>query len=345
MLPRERVQAALSFRAPDRIPLQIYPSPAGLYEHGKKLLDLTRDLGHDFGDLGLTKLPDPPLPKDFDPDGRYHAIRTDEWGTTWEYRIFGIWGHPIDWPLNDLSRLDQWKPPTVPAMEGPCFEAEREAARAHRDRWYLVGNAGALFEALRWLRRFELILMDIEDDTPEINRITDRVHAYNQALVRHSLLLGSDAVSFGDDLGTQNALMISPDAFRRFFKPRYRELFAPAVSAGRGVFFHSCGQVTAVLEDLREVGVTAIWPQLPLYDLRDLARRCRDLGIAVQLHPDRGDLMQRGTPTQVRDYVLRLLDLFDTAHGGSWLYLEVDPGFPWKNVEALFGVAQEVRRV
>ncbi len=114
----------------------------------------------------------------------------DEWGTTWEYRIFGIWGHPIEWPLNDLSRLGRWHPPAAPPVEGSLFEAAREAARVHRDRWYLVGGAGALFEALRWLRRFELILMDIEDDTPEINRIADLVHAYNQALVRHSLAPG-----------------------------------------------------------------------------------------------------------------------------------------------------------
>ena len=56
-----------------------------------------------------------------------------------------------------------------------------------------------------------------------------------------------------------------------------------------------------------------------------------------------GELMQHGTPAQVRDYVLRLLDVFDTAHGGSWLYIEIDPGFPWENVEALFSVAMEVR--
>jgi hypothetical protein len=33
--------------------------------------------------------------------------------------------------------------------------------------------------------------------------------------------------------------------------------------------------------------------------LHELKNRCRDLGISVQLHPDRGDLMQRGTPQQV----------------------------------------------
>ena len=66
--------------------------------------------------------------------------------------------------------------------------------------------------------------------------------------------------------------------------------------------------------------------------------------MAVQLHPDRGELMQHGTPSEVRDYVLRLLDIFDTAHGGSWLYIEIDPGSPGQNVEALFNVAMEARR-
>jgi hypothetical protein len=273
MLPRERVQAALDFRTPDRIPLQIAPSPAGLYEHGQKLLDLMCACGHDFGDARLMRLPDPPPPSDFDPDGRYHAIRTDAWGTTWEYRIFGIWGHPIGWPLNDLSALAGWRAPEPPPTSGPQFEEARTAAARHVETWHLVGECGALFETLRWVRRFEQILMDIEDDTPEINRIAEIVNDYNQSLARHALALGCDSVAFGDDLGTQNALMISPAAFRRFFKPRYKKLFDPVRRAGRGVFFHSCGQVMDVLEDLREVGATALWPQLPLYDLGELARR------------------------------------------------------------------------
>jgi len=298
---------------------------------------------HDFGDAASTAMPEPPAATDFDADGRYHLIRTDAWGTTWEHRIFGIWGHPIAWPLNDLSALDSWHAPAAPACAGAVFEAARAAAATFRSTWYETEDGGALFEAMRWVRRFEYILMDIEDDTPEVNRIADIINAYNESLVRYALALDTDAVSFGDDLGTQNALMISPEAFRRFFKPRYGRLFEPVVRKGKTILFHSCGQVSAVLGDLKDVGVNAIWPQIPLYDLADLARRCRDLGLAVLLHPDRGDLMQHGTPTQIRDYVLRLLDTFDTAHGGSWLYIEIDPGFPWENVEALFAVAREVR--
>jgi hypothetical protein len=343
MIPRERVLKAMDFQTPDIIPLQIYPAPSGLYEHGQKLLDLIKTCGHDFGDLSGLTLPEPPGPDDFDPDGRYHTFRTDEWGTKWEYRIYGIWGHPVEWPLNDLSKLDSYKAPQTPPSSGPEFESAKSYAEIHKQKYFLMGGGGALFEALRWLRRFEYILMDIADDTPEINRIADIVMEYDKGHICRSLALDVDAVSFGDDLGTQNALMISPEVFKRFFKPRYRELFEPIVKSGKHICFHSCGQISSVLDDLREIGVDAVWPQLPLYNLRELKNRCRDLGISVQLHPDRGDLMQRGTPQQVREYVYRLIDTFDTANGGSWLYIEIDPGFPFANVEALFEIAIELR--
>jgi len=333
----------MSFEMPDIIPLQIFPSPGGLYEHGQKLLYLIKSCGHDFGDLSQLGLPEPPKPEDFDPDGSYHAFRTDGWGTRWEYRIYGIWGHPVEWPLNDLSKLDSYTPPKLPPSSGPDFDAAKAASQAHKQKYFLMGGGGELFEALRWLRRFEYVLMDIEDDTPEINRIADIVMENAAGHIERSLALDVDAVAFGDDLGTQNALMVSPEVFRRFFKPRYRALFDPIVSAGKHICFHSCGQIISILDDLREVGVDSIWPQLPLYDLRELARRCRDLGISVQLHPDRGDLMQRSTPDKIKDYVHRLIEAFDTPNGGSWLYIEIDPGFPYPNVEALFEIAMELR--
>lgn len=343
MLPRERVLSAMDFRPPDIIPLQIFPAPGGLYEHGQKLVDLIKSCGHDFGDLNELTLPDPPKDEDFDPDGRYHAIRKDGWGTTWEYRIFGIWGHPIDWPLNDLSKIESYKAPEPPPLSGPEFDNAKAKAEIHKQKYFLIGDGGALFETLRWVRKFEYVLMDLEDDTREINRIADIIVEYNNKLIKRSLALDVDAIAFGDDLGTQTALMISPKVFRRFFKPRYKFMFEPVVKANKHIIFHSCGQIFSILEDLREIGVDSIWPQLPLYDLKKLAKRCKELEISVQLHPDRGDLMQRGKPEQIRTYVHNIIDVFNTQDGGSWLYIEIDPGFPYQNVEALFETAMELR--
>ena len=102
--------------------------------------------------------------------------------------------------------------------------------------------------------------------------------------------------------------------------------------------------VESILPDLSSLGVNAIWPQMPLYDSRVLARTSRELGMAVLLHPDRGEMMQCGTPQQVRDNILQLVDDFDCLSGGSWLYIEIDPGFRWENIQAMFETAMSLRK-
>jgi len=343
MLPRERMIAALAFRPVDTVPLLLHPSPGGLFEHGRKLLDLMRACGHDFDDLSQVRLPEVP-PSDFDPDGRYHRIATDEWGTTWEYRLFGVWGHRIGYPLADLSRLAAWKPPPFARLAGEELARARSAAEAHRRTYFLLAANVSLFETMQSLRPFDDVLVDIAQDTPEINRLADLLAEHYSIMIANALAVGADAIAVFDDFGTQQAPMMSLKTWRRFFAPRYRALFEPAVKAGKGVFFHSCGGVGPLLEDLRGVGATAVWPQLPLFDHRELARRCRALGLAVQMQPDRGDLMQRRGPAEVRDHVRRLVDEFQTRGGGSWLHVEIDPGFPWGNVRALLETAMELRK-
>ncbi len=343
MLPRECVAAAVDFKRPDMIPIQVFGSAAGLYEHGQKLLDLMKRCPNDFGDLSTLSLPKPP-PEHFDADGSYHHFDKDGWGVSWEFRIFGIWGHPYDEPLADLGKLDTYRPPSPPPASGPAVEESRKNVARHKEKHYFVGNGEMIWERMHFLRPYEDCMVDIMMDTPEINRIADIITDYAEGCVLHNLAIGADAIQFGDDFGTQLAPIFPPEVWRRFFKPRYERLCAPIRKAGKKIFFHSCGQITPHLEDFAELGVNAIWPQLPLYDQRELARRCRELRIAVQLHPDRGDLMQRKTPQEVREYIPRLLENFDSANGGSWLYLEVDPGFKWENIQALFDCAMDLRR-
>ena len=343
MLPRQRVLAALRRQAPDRPPVRVHPSPGGLYEHGQKLLDLMRACGSDFGDMNRLSLPTPPDETKFDSQGRYHSLRTDAWGTTWEHRIFGVIGHPVAWPLNDWGALDSYAAPSPPPMDGPAFHAAMSAARRHKRDYYLLEEGGPLFEKMHALRRFEDVLMDMAVDTPEIHRVADMICDHMAARIQRALGLGADGIAFGDDFGTQEAMILSPDLWRRFFKPRYEALFEPIVEHGKDVFFHSCGAIDAILDDVKEIGVTAVWPQLTSFDLNDLARRCRDLQFTIELHPDRGELMQRRSPDDVRRYVEGLYETFDMASGGAWFYVEIDPGFHWANVEALFETVMRLR--
>ena len=91
MTPRERVKAAMRYRPVDKAPLQYYYTPVGYFEHGEKLNDLYATLPGDFEPFYRHE-PCGPGPGDYDPDGSYHAFKKDEWGTLWEYRIYGIAG-------------------------------------------------------------------------------------------------------------------------------------------------------------------------------------------------------------------------------------------------------------
>jgi hypothetical protein len=83
MLPRERVHAMLGFATPDKIAIQIYPSPVGLYQYVQKLFDLTRKCEYNFGDLSIIMLSFRNILMVFSKDWPYHSIRVSEWGTTW----------------------------------------------------------------------------------------------------------------------------------------------------------------------------------------------------------------------------------------------------------------------
>jgi hypothetical protein len=221
---------------------------------------------------------------------------TDAWGTTWEYRLYGKWGYRLHYPLSDISRLDSYHLPEIKPLQGQALAQIQAAGMVHRQRYFHAGGGASLFETMQSLRPFEDVLVDIAQDTPEINRLADLLLDYNRVILENALAAGVDAVVVGDDFGTQQTLMLSPKMWRRFFMPRYRSLFEPVKRGGKRILFHSCGMILSILADLREAGADAIWPQLPLFDQRDLARRYRKLGLALQLHPDRGELMHYGTP-------------------------------------------------
>jgi uroporphyrinogen-III decarboxylase len=241
----------------------------------------------------------------------------------------------VERPLDDWANQKNFQPPPVPPAPGPAFEEEQARARAHMERYYLKSGWISLFEVMHAVRRFEDVLMDLTEDTPQIHELADVIQDYQSRNIAWLLARGADAIQFGDDFGTSTGLMLSPAVWRRFFKPRFETLIKQVKTSGKAVFFHTCGCNSRILEDLAELGINVIWPQLPSYRAGEMAEYCRRHRIAIEIHPDRGDLMQHASPEAVRAEVRRLADEFRVAEGGGWFYVEIDAGFPLANVEAL----------
>lgn len=70
----------------------------------------------------------------------------------------------------------------------------------------------------------------------------------------------------GDDFATQRGLMIAPEQWRQFIRPRLQRIIDVGRKHDKIIWFHSCGDVTAVLPDLIEMGVQ-VWETVQLHTL------------------------------------------------------------------------------
>ncbi len=332
---RQRMLAAFDFTAPDRIPVVYHPSPAGLHTHGQKLLDLFNRYPPD-NPIRFDAIPAPP-PGTVNTAGEYHEIRTDDWGTEWEHRIFGVWGHPRRYPLRSWDE--------GPAYRFPPFPAPDQAEIARQREQFLVFAGGiSIFERLCALRPMDEVLMDIQARDPGLLAFLDRLTDYWLEEVAALIAAGADVISFGDDWGTQCAPIVAPALFREVFKPRYDRLMAPVRRANRILFFHCCGFLGGIFDELLDLGVKGLWPQIGLFEADPATlRKCRAHNVAIFIHPDRQRLIPRGTPAEIEAKIRDYADRFHRQGGGGIFYIEIENDAPFENVKALVEAVDRYR--
>jgi len=345
MTHRERVINAIEFKPIDKIALECDVNAVAIYEHGEKIRELFKTIEGDFTPISDEKFT-MPSPEDFDRDGNYSRSNVDEFGITWEYKIFGIQGHPVKRPLDDWSKLEEYQFPYPKALtegDSELKALKAEYAKLKSNGFFIKRGWVGFLQQTTALRKFEDVLMDIYCQDEHLYKLTDMLFEKSKIDIENLIKSDVDCIQFGDDFGMQETMMFSPEVFRDFYKPRFKELIKPIKKAGKKVHFHSCGHIKPILEDFKEIGVDSIWPQLTAYDLKELAAMCKDLQLAIAIHPDRSGITD-GTPDYVKRKMYEYAEIFRPMEGGSWLYLEVDNGFPYENIEAMVEVIKELNR-
>lgn len=348
---KERVCAALYGKGDGRCPVR-------LKRHS---LDLILKYGDDLADL-FREYPDDVIaviPYDitvgYQPPGktpRVNAVEAlardmqwlDEWGTRWGHALSGVGATPLACPIEDWGMLDAYLATGIPDPAAPGrLDAGAALLALHGETKYCFGIIHlALFERLHALRGMENVLTDFVIHEAEVGRLLDRLEEYLLELVRRWGALGADAVFLTDDWGSQSSLLISPALWRRLFMPRYARVFCEIHRLGMDVIFHSCGNVTAIVGDLVDIGLDVLDPVQP--GAMDLAQLARDFGgkLAFSGAVDVQDLLVRGTPQHVKDEVRRVRDTLGAPFGGALLLGPANvmtPDIPFANLVALFEAA------
>ena len=281
-----------------------------------------------------------PIEPAYAPWARAGRPYTDSWGCVWETTDDGITGAVVGHPLADWASLDGYVPPD-PATDfgwGPLdWAAERERLAAAPPAGRLASAAlrhGHTFLTLTYLRGYDRLIYDMADDDPRLWRLIDMVEAFNLELVRRYIAAGAEWMSYPEDLGMQHGPMLSPALFRRYIKPSYRRLMAPAREAGCIVHMHSDGDIRTLVDDLIDDGVQVINLQdlvngLDWIEDRLAGRVCIDLDL------DRQRVTRYGTPAEIDALVREEVARLGRREGGLMMIYGLSPGTPLENAAAV----------
>jgi uroporphyrinogen decarboxylase len=110
----------------------------------------------------------------------------------------------------------------------------------------------------------------------------------------------------------------------------------PIKKAGRRVFFHSCGFLGEIFDELLDLGVEGLWPQITQAEKDPgFVAKCRSHRVTTYIHPDRQQLIPFGSPCDIEKSIQGYAECYQRHGGGGIFYVEIENDAPFENVEAL----------
>jgi len=173
-----------------------------------------------------------------------------------------------------------------------------------------------LFERLWSFRGMENAMMDFYEESEQVHRLFRALTDFYKGVLTHcKKVMNLDAIWTSDDIGTQNGPFFSPDIFKTFFKPYYKELIVHAHSLDMHFWLHSCGNIAPFIPEFIEIGLDVLHPiQKYTMDEKSIARDFGDK-ICIWAGFDVQQVIPYGTEEDVRQEVRFMIDTYYRPDG------------------------------
>ncbi len=356
MTSRERFLAAVLHKEADRVPVfanisgpiaKALGAEMGLpYESVPSYLssrisytEILLQVGNDAVGVGFTRDGLKQHPHD-------DADQYDEWG--FSYKKVGDYLEIAERPLSSATTVEEIDAYEMPnTTDDRSWEHARRIIAAYRDEYYIVGCMGqTMFETAWNLVGFERFLMDFYTEEPYVLRLLDRLLKFAKDCGHRLIDLGVDALWTGDDVGTQEGMLISPDVWRSILKPRLRELYQSYRQNNPDIkiIYHSCGSIVPIISDLIEIGVDILNPIQPLAKDMDLFELKRTHGHSLSFFGgvDVQEVMPKGSIADIENHVRDRIQA--AAKGGGFIIAPahvIQPDTAVTNVKAFFNAVKK----
>ncbi len=176
---------------------------------------------------------------------------------------------------------------------------------------------GKIFTGVWFMMGMESFMLAYRDDPELIELIYGKIIPLQQRAMEAAMKHPAVGLSFhADDLSGNNGPLVDPNHFRKYAFPCYRQMCDMAKAAGKPFIFHSDGDLTMVLDDLIDLGITGWHPiEKTAHDINEVKAKYGHR-IALLGNIDLQYTLTRGTPEEVEEEVnTRIRDL---APGGGY---------------------------
>ena len=290
---------------------------------------------------------------------RHPAAREETWHTP---SLFSIWGVPtkeieyldgagvyeeaVDPPLARATTVAEIESYAWPKAEDWDYEALLTECLKWPD-YPIVGASYEPFYLYSRLRGMEQALEDLVENPAIVDAMMERIFEVHSGIVMRSLRMAGDLIDFiyvAEDLGTQESLLMSPRAFRRFVKPWLARMIDLAKSHGVHTFHHDDGAIAPLLPDLIEIGIDVLNPIQWRCKGMERDQLARKFGANLVFHGgvDNQQTLPFGTVEAVRREVADNIAIFSECKGyvvAPCHNLQVNT--PTRNIVALYDAVRE----
>jgi len=225
---------------------------------------------------------------------------------------YGTYIELDDAPLGNADKLSQFIEHPSPSFDLWNFEALQSIIPRYRD-FFVVIHLNGCFDFARFMRGSEQFFLDLvlEPEKAEIllDKVNDFAIAFLEKCMNHADGL-VDGVFCGDDFGTQRGLIISPEMWRQYIKPRYKKLVSAVKDHGLTYFHYTCGGVRPIISDMIEIGFDVLNPIQPLAAGMDCKELGMEFGDKLTFHGaiDEQRTLPTGRPVDVKNEVIARIE-------------------------------------
>lgn len=282
--------------------------------------------------------------------GKPFEVNSD--GTTvneWGIKRGGYyWGQPLTHPLENAKSISDIEAYSFPDPDDWDVQITNDDLLLSKDHCIIGGTWAPFFHDSLELMGMENFLMRMYDDSKLVDALIEKCFEFYYELNVRSFKVNPGKIDLyftGNDFGSQQSLIVSPQMWRRYYKKRLAKLADLAHQNGAFAAIHSCGDIHEIIPDLIEAGYDAINPIQTTASNMDPVILEREYGKDIVFFGgiDEKELLRSRTESEVREETKRIIEIL--GKNGRYIVAPSHdyllPDIPAGNIVAMYDEAKK----